>query len=74
MMDFVEIKHGVGSPSSLTWYQSLIHAVQPDPHRSGPKLTHRSLPEHSEIDAQRAIISKGRIRDKCLTSDIGRDP
>ncbi|WZZ32196.1 hypothetical protein YC2023_015597 [Brassica napus] len=62
-------KTGVGSPSSLTWYQSPIHAVQPDPHRSGPKLAHRSLPEDSEIDAQIGIISRGRIRHK--VSHIG---
>nr|VDD56053.1 unnamed protein product [Brassica oleracea] len=54
----------VGSPSSLTWYQSPIHAAQPDPYRSGLKLAHRSLSEHSEIGAQRAIISRGRIRHK----------
>ncbi|CAN6830017.1 unnamed protein product [Brassica oleracea] len=68
----------VGSPSSLTWYQSPIHAVQPDPHRSGPNLAHRSgpnlahrsLPEHSEIDAQRTIISRGCIRHKLNTVSV----
>ncbi|CDY12739.1 BnaC04g29020D [Brassica napus] len=68
----------IGSPSSLTWYQSLIHAVQPDPHRSGPNLAHRSgpnlahrsLPEHSEIDAQITIISRGRIRHKLNTVSV----
>ncbi|CAN7031774.1 unnamed protein product [Brassica oleracea var. botrytis] len=34
-----------------------------------PKVGLRSLPEHSEIDAQRAIISRGRIRHK--VSHIG---
>ncbi|KAF8107487.1 hypothetical protein N665_0120s0012 [Sinapis alba] len=38
-------------------------------YRSSPKSAHRSLPKHSEIDAQRAIISRGRIRHK--VSHIG---
>uniref|UniRef100_A0A0D3BYS0 histidine--tRNA ligase n=1 Tax=Brassica oleracea var. oleracea TaxID=109376 RepID=A0A0D3BYS0_BRAOL len=52
----------VGSSSSLTWYQSPIHIVQPDPHRSGPKLAHRSLSEHSKIDAQRARPGRSVVR------------
>ncbi|CAA7034192.1 unnamed protein product [Microthlaspi erraticum] len=45
----------------------------------GPIIDHaqnwcwRSKSEHTEIDGQKAILSRRHIRDKCSTSEVGRD-